>query len=116
MASADRIIEGFPYQTITPVVGQICFETITLIGFFLSNNAESIISHHGNGTLGLLWFTVSDAVYNTLFLVPFIPPLNTGTIPVVPAGSIQFQINSIADLHKREAATFKDFGNTDQVF
>ena len=115
MASADRIIEGFPHPTITPIVGQPCFETITPLKLSLSTNATSVNSHLGNGALGLLWLTVSDAVYNTLSLIPFVAPLNPGPLAIIPVGSTQFQITSITETHRREAAIFKEFDNTDKA-
>ena len=115
MASTDKIIEGFPHPTITPIVGQPAFETLQGLKLFLSTNAVSIISHLGNGALGLLWLCVSDAVYNTLSLVPFVAPANPGPVPVIPAGSTQFQISAITETHKYEARIFHEFNNTDKA-
>ena len=115
MTSTDRIIEGFAHPTITPIVGQPCYETIMPLKLSLSTNAASVNSHLGDGLLGLLWLTVTDAVFNTLSLIPFIPPLNPGPIPIIPAGATQFQITALTDTHKRETVIFQEFNNTDKA-
>ena len=81
----------------------------------LSTNAASVNSHLGDGFLGLLWLTVTNAVFNTLSLIPFIPPLNPGSIPVIPAASTQFQITALTDTHKREVAIFQESNNTNKA-
>ena len=115
MASTDKIIEGFPHPSIPPIVGQPCFDSLQGLKLLLSTNAASIISHLGNDVLGLLWLCVSDAVYNTLSLIPFVPSINLCPTPVIPQGSTQSQINAIIDTHKREAKLFHEFNNTDQA-
>ena len=115
MTSTERIIEGFAHPTITPIVGQPCYETIMPLKLSLSTNAASVNSHLGDGLLGLLWLTVTDAVFNTLSLIPFIPPLNPGPIPIIPAGATQFQITALTDTHKRETVIFQEFNNTDKA-
>ena len=115
MSSSDKLIEGFPHPTITPIVGQPAFETLKELKLFLSTNAASIISHLGDGTLGLLWLTVSDAVFNTLSLIAFVPPLNPGPIPIIPDGSTAAQINAITATHKRESKIFQEYNNADKA-
>ena len=115
MSSADKIIEGFPHPTVTPIVGQPAFDTLKALKLLLSTNAASVISHLGNGALGLLWLVVSDAVYNTLSGTPFVPPTNPGPIPVIPANATGPQINAIHETHKREAKLFHEYNNTDKA-
>ena len=115
MASTDKIIEGFPHLTIPPIVGQPGFDSLQGLKLLLSTNAASIISHLGNGVLGLLWLCVSDAVYNTLSLIPFVAPINPGSNPVIPPNLTQAQINAIIDTHKRDAKLFHKFNNTDKA-
>ena len=115
MSSSDKLIEGFLHPTITSIVGQPAFETLKELKLFLSTNAASIISHLGDGTLGLLWLTVSDAVFNTLSLIAFVPPLNPGPIPIIPDGSTAPQINAITATHKREANFFQEYNNADKA-
>jgi len=115
MTSAERIIEGFTHPTITLIVGQLCYETIMSLKLLLSTNAASINSHLGDGLLDLLWLTVTGAVYNTLSRISFVPPINQGPIPVIPANFTQFQITALTDTHKREVEIFKEFNNTDKA-
>jgi len=115
MASSDRIIEGFPHSTITPILGQPYFETISPLKILLSTNTVSVIGQLGIGQLGLLWLTFSNIIYDTLSLVPFVAPLNPGPLPVIPPDLTQFQITAITETHKREAALFKELDNTDKT-
>ena len=80
MSSVDKITEGFSHPVITPIVGQPAFDTLKELKLLLSTNAASVISHLGNGALGLLWLVVSDAVYNTLSAIPFFAPQNPGPL------------------------------------
>ena len=115
MSSADKIIEGFPHPTVSPIVGQPSYETLKTLKLFLSTNAASVISHLGNGALGLLWLIVSDAVYNALSTVPFIPPINPGPIPIIPALSTGPVIASLTATHERESKIFHEYNNTDKA-
>ena len=81
----------------------------------LSTNVASINSHLGGGLLGLLWLMVTDAVYNLLSRIPFVPAHNPGPIPVIPADFTQFQITALTDTHKREVAIFKELNSTDKA-
>ena len=115
MSSADKIIEGFPHPTVTPIVGQPSFDTLKTLKLLLSTNAASVISHLGNGALGLLWLVVSDTVYNTLSTTPFVSPTNPGPIPIIPATATGAVINAITATHARESKVFHEYNNTDKV-
>ena len=115
MPSFDKIIEGFPHPTVQPIVGQPAFDTLKSLKLLLSTNAASVVSHLGNGALGLLWLVVSNTVYNTLSATPFVPPPNPGPVPIIPVGSTGAQITVITDNHTREAKLFHEFNNTDKA-
>ena len=115
MSSADKIIEGFPHPIITPIVGQPAFDTLKELKLLLRTNAASVISHLGNGALGLLWLVVSNTVYNTLSATLFVPPPNPGPIPIIPVGSTGAQITVLTDNHTREAKLFHKYNNTDKA-
>ena len=85
-SSTDKIVESFPYPTIPHIAGQPGYDTIAEVHLQLNANASSIQSHLGDGTLGLIYLTVTPSVYNTVSLMPFIPSANPGTKPIVPAG------------------------------
>mmetsp|Transcript_45699 Transcript_45699/g.54984 ORF Transcript_45699/g.54984 Transcript_45699/m.54984 type:complete len:172 (+) Transcript_45699:24-539(+) len=116
MASTDCIIKSFPHPTITPIVGQPCFETITPLKLLLSTNATSVTIHLENSQLSLMCLTISDTFYNTLSLIPFVSPISPGPLPIIPPGSTQLQITAIMDTHKHAASIFKEFNNTNKAF
>jgi len=69
----------------------------------------------GDGALSLLFLNVLPAVYNTLSLVQFIPPVNLGPNPVISPGTnteaqitdIRMQYANTTKLYKQYSATAK---------
>ena len=105
MSSTEKIIKGFPKPTITPITGQPAYKSLKALKLLLSFNASSIHSHLCNGALGILWITVSDAVYNTLSLISFFAPINLGIIMIILNLLTQFHIQAITDTHTRWRVT-----------
>ena len=99
MTSVEKIKDAFPHPTIEPIIGQPGYDTIKPMHQKLNANAASIVSHLGNGRLGLLFLTVTNAVFTTLSATPFIPPTNPGPTPFYPPGATQFQIQAVNAVH-----------------
>ena len=95
MSSHDKIMEVFPYLTISPIISQSGYESISEVHLQLNANSASVQSYLGNGALGLLFLTFLPAVYNMLSLIPFIPPVNPGPDPTIHARSTGPQIVDI---------------------
>jgi len=55
MTSVEKIKDAFPHPTIEPIIGQPAYDTIKTMHQKLNTNAASIVSHLGNGRLGLLF-------------------------------------------------------------
>ena len=72
----NKIVEGFPHPIITPMIGIPTYEAIAEIHIKLNSNVAYVYSEYGNGTLGLLLFTATPAVHNTLTGVLFVVPLD----------------------------------------
>ena len=103
MSSSIEIIVGrFPFPTIYPIIGTPYYESIADIHLKLNSNAVSVQSNLGCGTLGLLFLTVSPAVYATLSTTAFVPPVNPGPEPSIPTGSTAAVIAYI-QYHRTEA-------------
>ena len=81
----DKIMDGFPFPTIPPIVGTPTYNTIAEVNLKLNSNSASVQSKLGCGTLSLLQLSVSLAVYNTLSVTPFFGPVNPGSVPIIPA-------------------------------
>ena len=81
----DKIVDCFPFPTITPIVGNPTYNTIAEINLKLNSNSASVQSNLGCGTLGLLQLNVSPAIYNTLSVTPFVLLVNPGSVPIIPA-------------------------------
>ena len=97
----EKIVEGFPFQTINRVVGATTYKTISNVHLKLDSNAASVHFNLGNDALGLLYLTLSPAVYATLSAIPFDVPANPGSALVIPPGST---VEKITNLHCTLAA------------
>ena len=71
-----KIVDGFPFLMIDPIIETPDYESIADIHLKLNSNAASVQSNLGCGTLGILFLTVSPAVYATLSTTKFVPPVN----------------------------------------
>ena len=71
-----KIVDGFPFPKIPPIVGTPKYNTIAEVNLKLNSNSASVQSNLGCGTLGLLQLTVSHAIYNTLSVTAFVVPVN----------------------------------------
>ena len=79
----DKILDGFPFPTIPPIVGTPTYNTIAEVNLKLNSNSASVQSNLVCGTLGLLQITVSPAVYNTLSVTPFVVPVNHCSVSII---------------------------------
>ncbi len=111
----DSIVEGFPFPTVNPIVGEPNYESIAALHQQLNANAASVQSHLGNGVLGLLYLTVSPAVYANLSAVPFLPPVNPGPTPIIPDRSTVPTTTTIRARFIEETDVFKQYSTTDKA-
>ena len=111
----DSIVEGFPFPTVNPIVGEPNYESIAALHQQLNSNAASVQSHLGNGVLGLLYLTVSPAVYANLSAVPFLPPVNPGPTPIIPDRSTVPTTSTIRARFIEETDVFKQYSTTDKA-
>jgi hypothetical protein len=114
-STVDSIVAGFPFPTVTPIVGEPNYESIAALHLQLNANAASIQSHLGNGHLGLLYLTVSPAVYATLSNVPFVAPLNPGPVPIIPEGSTGPAGISIRTSFTESTTVFRQYDTADKA-
>lgn len=82
MTTVDKLIEAFPIQTLTKIVGVPTYQSIKIANDELSKNAATIPTTRGGGTLGHVGITVSPTIYATLSATPFNAP-TTPTAPVL---------------------------------
>ena len=54
-SSIEKIVDGFPFPTIYPIIGTPDYESIADIHRKINLNAVSVQSNLGYGTLGLLF-------------------------------------------------------------
>ena len=111
----DKIVDGFPFPTISPIIGAPNYETIAKVHLKINSNATSVKSNLGCGTLGLLQLTVSPAVYATLSATAFINPVNPGADPTIPSIASGPQITNLRYTHDVSTAVFNEYNQTDKA-
>ena len=114
-SSVDKIMESFPNPTIPPIVGQPRYDTIADMNLKLNANAVSIQSHLGNRALGLLFITITPAVYNTLSATPFVAPADPDIDLVIPASAIGPRAADIRLQHSTAMKLYKQYDATDKT-
>ena len=116
-STIDKIVEGFPFPTIDPIIGEPNYEKIAEVHLKLNSNAASVQSNLGCGTLGLLYLTLKPAVYATVAAnnTPFVPPVNPGALAAIPDTSTAAQIASFRYDHKIATDLFTEYDRTDKA-
>ena len=111
----DKIMDGFPFPTIAPIVGTPTYNTISEVSLKLNSNSASVHSYLGCGTLGLLQLTVLPVVYNTLSVTTFVIPISPCSSPDIPANSTGAKITKLFYAFDTAAALFNEYNRTDKA-
>ena len=115
-AIIDRENRGrIPVSNNDPIIGTPDYESIADIHLKLNDNAASVQSNIGCGTLGLLFLTVLPAVYATLSTTTFVPPVNPGPEPSIPTGSTGAAIADLRYQYTKATKIFTEYENTDKA-
>jgi hypothetical protein len=114
-ADVESILDGFPQNAISLVIGMPTYATISEVNLRLNTNAASVQSDHGDGTLGLLALTVTPAVYTTLSNIPFEAPVNLGPNPTIPANATGAQIEANTRAHKENLRIWREYIATNKA-
>ena len=114
-SSIEKIVYGFTFRTIDPIIGTPYYESIPDIHLKLNSNAASVQSNLGCGTLGLLFLTVSPAVYATLSTTTLVPPVNPGPEPIIPTGLTGAVISDLRYHNTEATKIFTEYENTDKA-
>ena len=102
MTTIDNNMDRFPYPTVTMIIGQPGYESISEMNLQLNANALSVKSHLGNSTLGIFSLMVTPDAFNTLSSTPLTLSPNPGQYPIISTGSTGPQISDIRDAHAHE--------------
>ena len=105
----DKIGDGFPFPTISTIIGAPNYETIAEVHLKLKSNAASVQSNLGCGTLGLLHLTVSPDFYATLSAMDFIAPVNPGSETTITLIASAPQITNMQYNHDVATTVFNEY-------
>ena len=114
-SSIEEIVDVLPFPTIDPIIGTPDYESIADIHLKLNSNTASVQSNLGCGTLGLLFLTVSPAVYATLSTATFVPPVNPVPKPIIRTGLTGAVISDLRYHHTEATNIFTEYENTDKA-
>ena len=114
-SSVEKVKDTFPFLSVEPIVGQPTYDSIRALHKKLNANAASVNSHLGNGRLGLLYLTVTPAVYRTLSDREFRPPQNPGPTANIPQQGTQYQIQAAQKLHEEQTKLFNQYDACDRA-
>ena len=114
-SSVDKIVEGFPFPTIPPIIGVLNYASISEIHMKLNSNAVLVQSNLGYGSLGLLYLTVSPAIYASLSASVFFVSVNPGSEPIIPKYSTGPQIADINYAYHAATTLFNKYDRTDKA-
>ena len=108
----DKIVDIFPFPTISTIIGAPNYETIAEVHLRLNSNATSVQSNLGCGTLGLLHLTVYPAVYATLSATAFIAPVKPNSKPTITLIASGPQITNLRCAYDVATAVFNNYDRT----
>ena len=114
-SALDKVIDSFSHPTIQPTLGQLTYETLAEVHLKWNTNAASVHSRLGNGQLGLLFWTISPAIYNTQSNIVFVLLVNTCPSTVIPQVLKAAQIADILWQYDADTALYTDYDMTDKA-
>ena len=114
-STVEKVKDTFPFLSVEPIVGQPTYDSIRALQKKLNANAASVVSHLGNGRLGLLYLTVTPEVYRTLSDQEFVPPRNPGPTADIPENGTQYQIQAAEKLHQQKIKLFSQYDACDRA-
>jgi hypothetical protein len=108
-ANVESIVNGFPHNIISPVIGMPTYATISKVNLWLNSNAASVHSYHRNGTLGLVALITGLAVYTTFSNIPFEVPVNPGSYPDIHVNASGAQVKANTRAHKENLQIWREY-------
>ena len=113
-STIDKIVKVFPFPSIPPIVGAPDLKKSPRCTYSSTQTLRWFTPTSANGDLGLLYLTVSPAVYNTLSATTFILLSNPGATSGIPVGSTAVQISALQYAHTTTAVLFDMYNHTDK--
>ena len=107
--NADQILEVFPHQVLTKIVGKPNLASITLQQSEHNGNLVSIKSNLGDGLTGLMVLSMKPDIFKTIHPDTFVIPTNQGPAPdpvVIAAASTATRIADIYKAYTLESAIY----------
>ena len=111
----DKITTGFPHPAVDLILSLPTYETIKELHIQLNANAASIFANLGDNQHGLLRLTVSNAQFNSVSIVPFVAPANSGVTSTYPTNASSARIKQADDAHDKVYILFKEYTLADKT-
>ena len=114
-SSIEKIVDGFSFPTIDPIIGTPDYESIEDIHLKLNSDSAAMHSNIGCGTLGPSFLTVSPAVQATLSTTAFVLTVNPVPKPSIPTRMTSIIIADLRYRHTESTKIFTKYENTDKA-
>jgi hypothetical protein len=115
-STRDKLIAGFPHNSLRKVTGEPMFEDLKIILCYLNTNTMIVSSYEGGGWHGHLGLILTNDKYFALATDIFTAPENPGATPVHPYNSTSAQIAEANREHTEEICVYRTYNNVDQAF
>ena len=116
--NADQILEVFPHQVLTKIVGKPNLESITLQQSEHNGNLALIKSNLGDGLTGLVVLSMKPDIFKTIHPNTFVIPTNPGPAPdpdVIAEASTATNITDIYKAYALESAIYSEFVTSERI-
>ena len=111
----DKIVEGFPFLTISLIIGVPIYANISEIHMKLNCNAVLVQSNLDYRTLRIQYLKVFPTVFSTLSASIFVVPVNPGSEPIILKYSTGPQIADIRYAYHAATTLFNGYDRTDKA-
>jgi hypothetical protein len=100
---------------VPPIISTPNYESLSTVFCILSANATSVPCPLGNGQLGWLSITISEALFDSLSNTPFVLPTNPGYAPDLPMFPTADQIAHLQATHKEQLRLWNEYLTVDRA-
>ena len=107
---ADSILAQMPFPELTACMGQPMYQEMTVIHCKMFQNLKAITSSHNGRQAEYLWILMDPTIYATDYGGMFVPPVDPGDYPRLPAAATSHQKDKALACHKQELLEYHEYG------
>ncbi len=113
--TVDAIVAKFPIKSIPTITGEPDYNAINKMVQTLYGNAASLATTLGGGAHGHIGNIMTPPLYVTLTATPYELPMDTGALPIIPAGAAKTVREQLRAEHLENRRVFYNHHNMDDA-